>query len=74
MFYSSSYDPITEWYSSLNWTNISFLSLALSVFSLSIVKHINQSFKLLDMPAFKMSSYYKLKISYVIKLVIIKHA
>ena len=46
----------------------------LFVFSLSIVKHINQSFKLLDMYAFKISIYHKLKISYVIRLAIIKHA
>jgi len=32
-FYSFSYDPITEWCSSLNWTNISSLSLALSLYS-----------------------------------------
>jgi len=32
-FYSSSYDPITEWCSSLDWTSISFLSLALSLSS-----------------------------------------
>ena len=32
-FYSSSYDPITEWCSSLDWTNISFLSLTLSLSS-----------------------------------------
>jgi len=46
----------------------------LFVFSLSIVKHINQSLKLRDMPAFKMNIYHKLKISYVIVLAIIKHA
>jgi hypothetical protein len=46
----------------------------LFLFSLSIVKHINKSFKLWDMPAFKISVYHKLKISYVIRLVIIKHA
>jgi hypothetical protein len=33
MFCSSIYDPITEWCFSLNWTNISFLSLALSLSS-----------------------------------------
>jgi len=32
-FYSSSYDPITEWCFSLDWTSISFLSLALSLSS-----------------------------------------
>jgi hypothetical protein len=31
MFYSSSYDPITEWCSNLNWTTISSLSLTLSL-------------------------------------------
>jgi hypothetical protein len=30
---SSSYDPITKWCSSLDWTSISFLSLALSLSS-----------------------------------------
>jgi hypothetical protein len=44
------------------------------VFSISVVKIINQSFDLCDRPAFKMSIYHKLKISYVIRLVIIKHA
>jgi len=44
------------------------------IFSTSIVKHINQSFKLWDIPAFKMSIYHKLKISYIIGLVIIKYA
>jgi hypothetical protein len=33
MFCSSSYDPIIEWRSSLNWTSISSLSLALSLSS-----------------------------------------
>jgi hypothetical protein len=33
MFCNSIYDPITEWCFSLNWTNISFLSLALSLSS-----------------------------------------
>ena len=46
----------------------------LFVFSISIVKQINQSFELWNMPAFEMSSYHKLKISYIIRLVIIKHA
>jgi hypothetical protein len=50
------------------------LNQHLFIFSLSIVKHINQSFKLWDMLAFKMSIYHKLKISYVIVLAIIKHA
>jgi hypothetical protein len=35
---------------------------------------INQSFDLCDRPAFKMNIYHKLKVSYSIRLVIIKHA
>ena len=46
----------------------------LFVFSILIVKLINQSFHLCDRPAFKMNIYYKLKVSYIIKHVIIKHA
>jgi hypothetical protein len=46
----------------------------LFVFSISVVKLINQSFDLYDKPAFKINIYYKLKVSYIIKLVIIKHA
>jgi hypothetical protein len=46
----------------------------LFVSSLSIVTHINQSFELWDIPAFKISIYHKLKIYYIIRLVIIKHA
>jgi hypothetical protein len=46
----------------------------LFVSSLSIVNHINQSFELWDIPALKISIYHKLKISYIIRLVIIKHA
>jgi hypothetical protein len=46
----------------------------LFVFSILIVKQINQSFELWNMPAFEMSIYHKLKISYIIRLVIIKHA
>jgi hypothetical protein len=41
---------------------------------LSTVNHINQSFELWDILAFKISIYHKLKISYIIRLVIIKHA
>jgi len=44
------------------------------VFSISVVKLINQSFDLCDRPAFKMNVYHKLKVSYIIILVIIKHA
>ena len=46
----------------------------LFVFSISVVKLINQSFDLCDRPAFKMNIYHKLKVSYIIRLVIIKHA
>ena len=44
------------------------------VFSISVVKLINQSFDLCDRPAFKMNIYHKLKVSYIIRLVIIQHA
>jgi len=43
-------------------------------FSISVVKLINQSFDLCDRPAFKMNIYHKLKVSYIIRHVIIKHA
>jgi hypothetical protein len=46
----------------------------LFVFSISVVKLVNQSFDLCDRPAFKMNIYYKLNVSYIIRLVIIKHA
>ena len=46
----------------------------LFVFSISVVKLINQSFDLCDKPAFKMNIYHKLKVSYIIRHVIIKHA
>ena len=46
----------------------------LFVFSISVVKLINQSFDLCDRPAFKISIYHKLKVSYIIRYVIIKHA
>jgi len=46
----------------------------LFVFSISVVKLINQSFDLCDKPTFKMNIYHKLKVSYIIRLVIIKHA
>jgi hypothetical protein len=45
----------------------------LFVFSISVVKLINQSFDLYDRPTFKMNIYHKLKVSYIIRLVIIKH-
>ena len=46
----------------------------LFVFSISVVKLINQSLDLCDRPALKMNIYHKLKVSYIIKHVIIKHA
>jgi hypothetical protein len=45
----------------------------LFVSSISVVKLINQSFDLCDRPAFKMNIYHKLKVSHIIRLVIIKH-
>ena len=45
----------------------------LFVFLISAVKLINQSFDLCDRPAFKMNIYHKLKVSYIIRLVIIKN-
>jgi hypothetical protein len=45
----------------------------LFVFLISVVKLINQSFHLCDKPAFKMNIYQKLKVSYIIRHVIIKH-
>jgi len=44
------------------------------VFSISVVKLINQPFDLYDKPIFKMNIYHKLKVSYIIRLIIIKHA
>jgi hypothetical protein len=46
----------------------------LFVLLISVVKLINQSFDLCDRLAFKMNIYHKLKLSYSIRLVIIKHA
>jgi len=46
----------------------------LFVFSILVVKLINQSFYLCDRPAFKMNIYHKLKVSYIIRHAIIKHA
>jgi hypothetical protein len=46
----------------------------LFVLSISVLKLIKQSFHLCDRPAFKMNIYHKLKVSYGIRLVIIKHA
>jgi hypothetical protein len=46
----------------------------LFIFSISVVKLINQSFDLCDRPAFKMNIYHKLNGSYIIRHVIIKQA
>jgi len=45
----------------------------LFVLSISVLKLINQSFHLCDKPTFKMNIYHKLKVSFGIRLVIIKH-
>jgi len=45
----------------------------LVVLSISVLQLINQSFHLYDRPAFKMNIYHKLKVSYTIRYVIIKH-
>jgi len=45
----------------------------LFILLISVLKLINQSFHLCDRPAFKMNIYHKLKVSYHIILVIIKH-
>ena len=47
---------------------------SLFVFSISVVKLINQSLDLCDRPAFKMNIYHKLNVSYSIRLIIIKRA
>jgi hypothetical protein len=52
------------------FSNISLLF----VVSISVVEFINQFFDLCDKSAFKMNIYHKLKVSYIIRLVIIKHA
>jgi len=46
----------------------------LFVFSISVVKLINQSFDLCDRLVFKMNIYHKLKVSYIIRHVIIEYA
>ena len=46
----------------------------LFVFSILVVKLINQSFDICDRSAFNMNIYNKLKVSYIIRHVIIKHA
>ena len=45
----------------------------LFVLSISMLELINQSFHLCDGPSFKMNIYHKLKVSYIIRYVIIKH-
>jgi len=44
----------------------------LFVFSISVVKLINQSFHLCDRLAFKTNIYHKLKVSYIIKHALVK--
>jgi len=46
----------------------------LFIFSILVVKLINQFFNLCDRPTFKMNIYHKLKVSYIFRHVIIKHA
>jgi len=46
----------------------------LFIFSISVAKLISQSFDLYDRLTFKMNIDHKLKVSYSIRLVIIKHA
>ena len=46
----------------------------LFIFSISVVKLINQSLDLYDRLTFKMNIYHKLKVSYISIYVIIKHA
>jgi hypothetical protein len=46
----------------------------LFVLSILVLQLINQFFHLCDRPVFKMNTYHKLKVSYIIRYVIIKHA
>jgi len=46
----------------------------LFVLSISVLQLINQFFHLCDRPGFKMNIYHKLKVSYIIRYVIIKHS
>jgi hypothetical protein len=46
----------------------------LFVFLILVVKFINQSLDLFDRLAFKMNIYHKLKVTYIIRYDIIKHA
>jgi hypothetical protein len=46
----------------------------LFILLISVLQLINQFFHLCDRPAFKMNIYHKLKVSYIIRYVIIKHA
>ena len=75
--YNSRYDPNTEQCSSLDCTNISFLSFTLSLSSqISVVEFINQSFDLYDRLAFKMNIYHILGhfivLDFIIKHVLVK--
>jgi hypothetical protein len=68
---------MTQWLNSVPvWTEpTSFFKLTLLfVFLISVVELINQSFDLCDRPVFKMNIYHKLKVSYIIRHVIMKHA
>jgi hypothetical protein len=56
------------------WTAPIISFAHLFVLSISVLQLINQFFHLCDRPAFKMNIYHKLKISYIIRYVIIKHA
>jgi len=56
------------------WTAPIISFAHLFVLSISVLQLINQFFHLCDRPAFKMNIYHKLKVSYIIRYVIIKHA
>jgi hypothetical protein len=56
------------------WTAPIISFAHLFVLLISVLQLINQFFHLCDRPAFKMNIYHKLKISYIIRYVIIKHA
>jgi len=55
------------------WTAPIISFAHLFVLSISVLQLINQFFHLCDRPAFKMNIYHKLKVSYIIRYVIIKH-
>ena len=46
----------------------------LFVFSILVVKLIKQTLDLCERPAYKMNIYHKLKVSYIVSHIIIKHA